>query len=77
MTGSSSRSTLARLVASHKALGLWNRYTDGKNTTCWMQQIRLPGIRSAQLQFNATAREKLTYCRHAGLWYLVDMGLNI
>ena len=77
MTGSSYRSTLARSVASHKALGLWNRHAGGESTTCWMQQIRLLGVRSAQLQFDVIAREKLTCCRHAGLWYLVNEGLSV
>ena len=77
MTGSSYRSTPARSVASHKALGLWNRHAGGESTTCWMQQVRLPGVRSAQLQFDAIAREKLTRCRHAGLWYLVNEGLSV
>ena len=77
MTGSLYRSTLAKSVASHKALGLWNCHVGGESTICWTQQVRLPGVRSAQLQFNVIAREKLTCCRHAGLWYLVHEGLNV
>ena len=44
MTGSSYRSTSARLVASHKTLGFWNRHAGGENTTCWTQQVWLPGV---------------------------------
>ena len=77
MTESSYKSTPARSVASHKALDLWNRHAGGENTTRWTQQIRLPGVRSAQLQFNAIAREKLICCRHTGLWYLVNEKLSI
>ena len=72
MTRSSYRSSPARSVASHKALGLWNSHAGGESTTCWTQQVWLSGIRSAQLQFNAIAREKLTCCHHAGFWYLVN-----
>ena len=67
MTGSSYKSTPARSVASYKALDLWNRHAGGENTTCWMQQVRLPGVRLAQLQFDTIAREKLTYCCHTDL----------
>ena len=77
MTGSSYRSTPARSVASHKALGLWNRHAGGESTTRWTQRVRLPGVRSARLQFDAIAREKLTCCRHAGLWYLVNKELSV
>ena len=77
MTGSSYRSTPARSVASHEALGLWNCHAGGENTTRWMQQVRLLGVRSAQLQFDAIAKEKLTCYRHAGLWYLVNKGLSV
>ena len=77
MIGSSYKSTPVRSVASHKALGFWNRHAGGENTTCWTQQVRLPGARSAQLQFNAIARKKLTYCRHAGLQYLVNEGFSV
>ena len=77
MTGSSYRSTPAWSVASHKALGLWNRHAGGENTTCWTQQVRLLGVRLARLQFDAIAREKLTRCRHTGLWYLVNEGLSV
>ena len=77
MTGSSYRSTPARSVASHKALGLWNHHAGGENTTRWTQRVRLPGVRLARLQFDAIAREKLTRCRHAGLWYLVNEGLSV
>ena len=77
MTGLSYRSTPAKLVASHKALGFWNRHAGDESTTCWTQQVWLPGVRSAQLQFDAIAREKLTCCRHVGLWYLVSKGLSI
>ena len=77
MTGSSYRSTPARSVASHEALGLWNRHAGGESTTRWTQRVRLPGVRSARLQFDAIAREKLTRCRHAGLWYLVNKGLSV
>ena len=42
-----------------------------------MQQVWFPGIRLAQLQFDAIAKEKLTYCRYAGLWYLVNKGLSV
>ena len=77
MTGSSYRSTPAWSVASHEALGLWNRHAGGESTTRWTQRVRLPGVRSAQLQFDAIAREKLTRCRHTGLWYLVNEGLSV
>ena len=77
MTESSYRSTPARSVASHEALGFWNRHAGGESTTRWTQQVRLPGVKSARLQFNAIAREKLTRCRHAGLWYLVNEGLSV
>ena len=77
MTESSYRLTSTRSVALHKALEFWNRYADDENTTCWTQQIRLPGVRLARLQFNAIAREKLTHCSHTGLWYIVNEGLNI
>ena len=45
--------------------------------TCWTQQVRLPGVRSARLQFDAIVREKLTRCCHVGLGYLVNEGLSI
>ena len=77
MTGSSYRSTPAWSVASHEALGLWNRHAGGESTTRWTQRVRLPGVRSARLQFDAIAREKLTRCRHAGFWYLVNKGLSV
>ena len=77
MTGLSYKSTPARSIASHKALGLWNCHAGSENTTCWTQQIRLPGIRLAQLQYDAIARKKLTHCHYAGLWYLVNKGLRI
>ena len=77
MTGSSDRSIPARSVASLKVLGLWNRYAGDENTTCWTQQVRLPDIRSAQLQFNAIGGEKFTRCRHMGLGYLVNKRLSV
>ena len=77
MTGSSYKSIPARSIASHEALSLWNRHAGGENTTRWTQQVRLLSVRLAQLQFNAIAREKLTCCRHAGLWYLVNEGLSV
>ena len=77
MTGSSYRSNSARSVALHKAFGLWNCHAGGENTTHWTQQVRLPAVRLAQLQFDAIAREKLTYYYHAGLWYLVNEELSI
>ena len=42
-----------------------------------MQQVRLLDVRLAQLQFDAIAGEKMTYYRHAGLWYLVNKGLSV
>ena len=77
MTGLSYRSTPAKSVALHKTLGLWNRHASGENMTCWMQQVQFPGVRLAQLQFDAIVREKLTCYRHANLWYLVNKGLSI
>ena len=60
-----------------RSLRPWNRHAGGESTTRWTQQVRLPGVRSARLQFDAIAREKLTRCRHAGLWYLVNEGLSV
>ena len=77
MTGLFYRLISAKSIASHKALSLWNRHTSGENTACWTYQVRLPGVKSARLQFDAIAREKLTCYRHTGLWYLVNEGLSI
>ena len=77
MTRSSYRSTSARSIAFHKALGLWNRHAGGESITCWTQQVRLPGVRLAWLQFDVIASKKLICCRYAGLWYLVNEGLSI
>ena len=77
MIGSSYKLTPARLVALHKTLGFWNHHAGGESTTYWTQQVRFPSVRSARLQFNAIAKEKLTHCRHASLWYLVNKGLSV
>ena len=77
MTESSYRLTSARSVALHEALGLWNRQAGGESTTRWTQRVQLPSIRLTRLQFNAIVREKLTFCRHASLWYLVNKRLSV
>ena len=42
-----------------------------------MQQVRLPGVKLARLEFDAIAKKKLTYCYYAGFWYPVNKEFNI
>ena len=76
MTWSSYRSTLARLVASHEALGFWNRYAGGESTACWTQRVRLPGVRSPRLQQCNSTREVGSDVAMRASWHGVSEGLS-